>query len=285
MRLIRRKFLIGWFFLMVLFVQTTVALAAAPLPDSVLGLTADAAILMNAKTGEVLFEKNADKREYPASMTKMMTSILALEKGQPDQIVTVSDEAADVECTRMEAGQQIRLRDLNQQMMMISDNGAALAIGEAIGGSEDNFAQMMNAKAQDIGATHTHFVNPNGMPDEAHYSTARDMAKIAAYGMKNPEFRRIVGTQQKMIYYLQPEGYKTYCENSNALLYDYPGCTGIKTGWTRAARGCLAAAAKRGNTELLAVVMHSSDEESRCVDAAALLDYGFSYFKNGSAKN
>lgn len=264
--------------------QSTV-FAAAPLPDSVAGITADAAVLLNENTGEVLYEKNATKREYPASMTKMMTTILALEKGNPDQAVTISDDAADVECTRVVSGQQIRLKDLLQQMMMISDNGAALAIGETLGGTQENFAAMMNLKAKQIGAESTHFVNPNGMPDGNHYSTAMDMAKIAAYGMHNQQFRNIVGTRQKMIYYIQPAGYKTYCENSNELLYSYDGCTGIKTGWTSAARGCLAAAAKRGNTELLVVVMHAGDDESRFVDAAALLDYGFSYFKDGSAKN
>ncbi|WP_315275147.1 D-alanyl-D-alanine carboxypeptidase family protein [Selenomonas sputigena] len=253
---------------------------AAP-PASVRSMTADAAILMNAKTGEVLYEKNGDKREYPASMTKMMTCILSVESGRADLAVTITPFAADVETTRVRPGEQARLRDLTRQMMLISDNGAALAIAETLGGSEAQFAAMMNRKAREIGAFHTHFVNPNGMPDANHYSTAHDIALIAAYGLRNPEFRKIVGTKASTIYYLQPAGYKTYCENTNALLYSYPGCTGLKTGWTRAAGGCLAASAMRGDTELIAVVMHSDDEDTRASEAAALLDYGFSALAEG----
>lgn len=270
---------------MLLASSAMVSAANAPLPDSVRFLTADAAILINASTGEVLFEKNADQRMYPASMTKMMTCILALESGRLDTTVTISDTAADVECTRVVPGYQVRMGDLVQQMMMISDNGAALAVGETLGGNADGFAQMMNAKARALGAGHTHFVNANGMPDSNHYSTARDMARIAAYGMKNAKFRQIVGTQQKNIYWIRPAGHKEYCVNSNELLGSYDGCTGIKTGWTRSAGGCLAASAKRDGTELLVVVMHAADDDTRFTDAAALLDYGFSYFKNGSAKS
>ena len=218
----------------------------APPPASVRSMTADAAILMDARTGEVLYEKNADKREYPASMTKMMTCILSVESGRSDLAVTITPFAADVETTRVRAGEQARLKDLTRQMMLISDNGAALAIAETLGGSESQFAAMMNAKARAIGAFHTHFVTPNGMPDA------------------NP--------------------YSTYCENTNALLYDYPGCTGLKTGWTRAARGCLAASAMRGGTELIAVVMHSRDENTRASEAAALLDYGFNALGEGDLR-
>ena len=254
---------------MLLLVWTAACLAAAP------EITADAAIVMDEQTGQVLYEKNADKREYPASMTKMMTCILAIEKGSPDQIITVSDHAANVECTRLYPGYALRLADITQQMMMISDNGAATAIGEALGGDEASFADMMNAKAKEIGAVNTHFVNMNGMPDPDHYSTARDMAKIAAYGMKLDKFRQIVGTKEKRIYYIAPQGHMTYCVNTNALLDTYPGCTGIKTGWTSAARGCVSAAATRDGRELIAVVMHSDDDETRFSEAAELLDYGF----------
>ena len=255
--------------LVLLLVWSAVAMAAAP------DITADAAIVIDEATGQVLYEKNADKREYPASMTKMMTCILALEKSSPDQLVTVSRYAAEVECTRLYPGYTLRMADILQQMMMISDNGAATAVGEAVGGDEATFAAMMNEKAQAIGAVNTHFVNMNGMPDANHYSTARDMAKIAAYAMHNDAFRQIVGTKAKNIYYIAPQGHKTYCRNTNELLESYPGCTGIKTGWTSAARGCLSAAAKRGDKELIAVVMHSDDDETRFSEAAALLDYGF----------
>lgn len=255
------------------------ALAAAP------DITADAAIVVNEQTGEVLYEKNADKREYPASMTKMMTCILALERTSPNQIVTVSENAADVESTRLYPGYELRMADMLQQMMTISDNGAATAVGEAVAGDIDSFAALMNEKAAALGATGTHFVNANGMPDSNHYSTARDMAKIASYGMKMPAFRKIVGTQAKNLYYIRPAGHTAYCENTNELLGTYPGCTGVKTGWTRAARGCLTAAAKRGDTELIVVVMHSDDDDTRFREAAALLDYGFDQLQQEHASS
>ena len=253
-------------------IQANLVLAAAAPPS----VTADAAIVISAADGKVLYEKNADKREYPASMTKMLTCIIGLEKGNPGKIITISPQAVDVESTYMQAGEELRFNDLLRQMMLISDNGAALAVGEVISGNQKSFAKVMNKKAAEIGATASHFVNPNGMPDNNHYSTARDMAKIAAYGMKNEKFRAIVSTPARNIYYLKPRGHVEYCENTNELLRTYPGCTGIKTGWTSAARGCLAAAAKRDGKELIGVVMHSDDTETRFREAAALLDYAFS---------
>ena len=243
--------------------------AAAPV------ISADAAVVMNANTGEVLYSKNPTRREYPASLTKMMTCILSIEKGDPYKVIAITPGEANVESTALNAGNWIRLSDLRQQMMMISDNGAATAIADTIGGSVPKFAAMMNEKAKEIGCTGTHFVNANGMPNRRHYSTALDMAKIAQYGMKNREFRRIVATRNKQIHYLRPAT-NFRCENTNELLYTYTGCNGIKTGWTRAAGGCLAASAERGGTELIVVVMHSNNEDSRFSEAARLLDYGFS---------
>ena len=180
------KLLFRLFALLFFALTTLSANAQAPI------LTADAAILIDARTGQVLYEKNADKREYPASMTKMMTCILALEKGNPLKTIAISANAANVESTELRGGEWIRLTDLTYQMMLISDNGAASAIAEAIGGNVNHFASMMNEKARAIGATGTHFVNANGMPDEDHYSTARDMAKIAQYGLRNKEDRKSV---------------------------------------------------------------------------------------------
>ena len=136
--------------------------AAAP------DITADAAVIMDGSDGRVLYEKNGTKREYPASMTKIMTCIRSLEKGDTYQTVTVSPKAADVESTALNGGEWLSLGDLRNQMMMISDNGAATAIAENTAGSLPAFADMMNQKAKDIGMTGTHFVNANGMPDENH---------------------------------------------------------------------------------------------------------------------
>lgn len=245
--------------------------AAAP------ALSADAAILVDAATGEVLYEKNADKREYPASLTKMMTCILALENGRPDRIVQVSRYAAAVESTRLEPGDRLRFQDLLAQMMLVSDNGAATAIGESLaGGDIAVFVRRMNEEAGTLDMRGTHFVNANGMPDGKHYTTARDLAKLARYAMQNEKFRRLVGTGERNVYFVAPAGHKEFLENTNELLRSYPGCTGIKTGWTRAAQGCVAVAAQRGGRELIAIVLHSDDQDTRFAEGAALLDYGFS---------
>ena len=237
-------------------------------------LSADAALLMDADSGSILYEKNGAKREYPASMTKMMTCILALEKGDPYHMITVSHHAAQVESTELYGGEWIRLSDLTYQMMLISDNGAATAIAETIGGSVTAFAAMMNEKAKALGCQDTHFVNANGMPDENHYSTAEDMAKIARYGLQNQKFRDIVATKSKQVHYENPRQ-NLHCWNTNELLYTYPGCIGIKTGYTHAAGGCLTAAATRNGKTLLVIIMHAKDHDARFTEAAALLDYGF----------
>ena len=257
------KFLIHLLILFFLSLTTLPASAAAPL------LTADAAILMDATTGEVLYEKNADKREYPASMTKMMTCILALEKGNPLKTIAISANAANVESTELYGGEWIHLGDLTYQMMLMSDNGAATAIA----GNVNHFAAMMNEKARAIGAESTHFVNANGMPDENHYSTARDMAKIAQYGLRNKDFRQIVSTKSKQVHYERPSK-NLPCTNTNHLLFTYDGAIGVKTGYTRAAQGCLTAAATRHGKTLIAVIMHAG-WDSRFTEAATLLDYGF----------
>ena len=132
---------------------------------------------------------------------------------------------------------------------------------------------MMNEKARAIGAVGTHFVNANGMPDEDHYSTARDMAKIAQYGLRNKEFRQIVSTKSKQVHYERPSK-NLPCTNTNHLLFTYDGAIGVKTGYTRAAQGCLAAAATRNGRTLIAVIMHAG-WDSRFTEAAALLDHGF----------
>ncbi|WP_299145760.1 D-alanyl-D-alanine carboxypeptidase family protein [uncultured Dialister sp.] len=251
--------------------------AAAP------DVTADAAVIMDTSSGRFLYEKNGTKKEYPASMTKMMTCLLAIERGDPYKTVTVSRNAADVESTALNGGEWLSLGDLENQMMMISDNGAATAIAENVAGNLPAFADMMNEKAKEIDMKGTHFVNANGMPDENHYSTAEDMARLARYAMENKTFRRIVSTKRKQIRYIRPAEIFT-CQNSNELLYTYPGATGIKTGYTRAAGGCLAASAVRDNHELIVIVMHSRDMDSRFAEAAKLLDYGFEIVKEEGAQ-
>jgi len=257
-------------FALVIFLTSAVQ-AAGEVPT----ILADSAILIEATTGRVIFEKNADEVRAPASMTKMMTAILGIEYLQPTDQVTISASAAATEFSdlHLQAGDIISADNLLQGTLLVSDNGGAVAIAQAVGGNIPHFAEMMNDKAKELGCTSTNFENPHGLTSQNHFSTARDMSKIAAYCMKNSTFRRYVGTRLGIVNVTQPA--RTFdALNTNKLLESYQGITGIKTGYTWAAGGCLAASAKRDDIELIAVVMHS-DMESRFTDAAKLLDYGF----------
>ena len=244
-----------------------------------LHLSADAAILIEASTGRVIWEKNADERRYPASMTKMMTGLLTLENLSADTEVLISANAAGTEDVPMGlmAGELLPADELLNGLLMISDNGAAVALAEQIGGSVSSFAEMMNAKAEKLGMKDTHFVNPNGLTNPDHYSTARDMATLARHVMQNEKFRDIVIQKKCLLRWSLPKNKTMMAENTNELLGKYEGMTGIKTGWTQAAGGCLAASAKRGGLELIVVVMHAKTTEDRFKDAEKLLDYGFEH--------
>ena len=239
---------------------------------------AESAILINARTGGVIYEKNADTRRSPASLTKVMTCILGLEEKGLDSIFNISMAAAATEYSDlgMKGGEKMRSGELMRGMMMESDNGAAVVVAQNVSGNILKFADRMNAKAKELGCRKTHFSNPHGLTAKWHYTTARDMAKIAAYAMKNPDFRNIVSSKSSVIHWASPAG-KTYkADNTNRLLSFYTGANGIKTGWTSAAKGCLAASAKRNDIELIAIVLKSPDGDSRFADARSMLDYGFS---------
>ena len=235
--------------------------------------SADCACIIDALTGEVVFSKNIGKRHPMASTTKIMTAIIALENSSLDDIVTVSANAANVEGSAMyvEDGMQIYMRDLLYGLMLSSGNDAAVAIAEHVAGSVDAFVDMMNLKAQEIGAENTNFTNPNGLPDDAHFTTAGNLAFIARYAMKNPEFREIVGTY---FYEARPLNAETVFQfyNHNKLLEWYEGATGVKTGYTDAAGRCLVSSAIRNNMEFIAVTLGDNEDWT---DHAEMLDYAF----------
>lgn len=251
--------------------------AAAAMPE----VTAEAAVVIDAATGRIVYEKKADERLYPASMTKIMTCILALEEKKLTDTASVSQQAAATEWSPlgMAAGDKLSYQNLLLGMMLESDNGAAVAVAENVAGSVPAFAEKMNKKAKEIGALRTHFVTPNGLHDDNHYSTARDMAKIAAYCWKNEEFRRMAGTKEKDITWLSPAGKNYKAENSNELLGVYPGMNGMKTGYTDKAGGCFVAEAERDGVRLITVVMHSADCDERFNDTRKLLDAAFAQVK------
>lgn len=243
--------------------------AAVLVPD----LTAKSAIVMEASTGKILYQKDADSLRYPASTTKIMTLLVALENGNLDDMVTVSTNAAQTEGSSLwlESGERMKLSDLLYGMMLVSGNDATVAVAEHIAGSVDAFAKLMTAKAHEIGAVNTSFVNSSGLPDPNHYTTARDLALIAAYGYKNPMFRQIVSTKEKQVPWAA-KNYNRELFNENRMLWLYDGGNGVKTGYTDAAGRCLVSAANRNGVQLVSVVL---DSEFMWNDSIALLDYGF----------
>ncbi|MGN7470614.1 D-alanyl-D-alanine carboxypeptidase family protein [Brevibacillus sp. SAFN-007a] len=245
-------------------------------PDELYG---ESAILIDATTGQVLFEKNPHAKLYPASITKIATGIYAIEKGNPDDIVTVSKKARYEEGTRvyLGEGEQVTLRKLEYGLLMHSGNDAATAIAEHMSGSTEKFARDLNAYlSEKVGVTETHFANAHGLHDPNHYTTAADMAKIAQYAMKNPTFREIVGTNR-----LPWDGkeWKSELINHNKLLRDYPGATGIKNGFTDQALHTLVGSAKRGDTEMIAVTMKAGSSNYAYKDVMKLLDYGLNGYE------
>ena len=237
-------------------------------------ISAYSAVVINADTGEILFEKNAHEQRAIASTTKIMTTLLTLEAGQPDRLFTVDSMAIRVEGTSMglKEGDIVSRRALCYGMLLPSGNDAANAAAVSVSGSMNAFADEMNRKAAEIGMVNTHFVNPSGLDAEGHYSTAYDMAVLTRYALKNHEFSRICASSSASLEYGNPP-YRRTLYNSNKLLAQYDGCIGVKTGFTDEARRCLVSAAERDGKTVIAVTLNAPDDWS---DHAQLLDYGFS---------
>lgn len=242
------------------------------------GLSAKAAVLIEASTGRVVSEKNASVRLPMASTTKIMTAIVAIENCDISTVVTVSPDAVGVEGSSIYlfAGEQLTLEDLLYAMLLESANDAAAAIAIKVGGSIEDFAEMMNDKAGALGLSNTHFTNPHGLDDPEHYTTAAELAKIAAAAMKNEVFRTIVSTRKTTIPQSNGEGVRVLY-NHNKLLGSYEGCIGVKTGYTRQSGRCLVSAAERGGVELIAVTLSAPNDWN---DHKTMLDHGFSLYES-----
>ena len=230
-------------------------------------------ILIEAKTGRVLYENNAHEPLPMASTTKVMTALVALENGNLDDLVTTGRNAFGVPGTSiyLSLGEQLPLIDMLYGLMLASGNDAAVAIAEHIGGDVDGFCQMMNEKAVDIGCENNVFSTPHGLPADNHHTTARDLALIAREAMQNPTFREIVSTQRASIPWAERD-YDRILNNKNKLLSEYPGAIGVKTGYTKAAGRCLVFAAERDGLELIGVVLNCPNWFQ---EAEAILDRGF----------
>ena len=239
-------------------------------------LSAQAAVLMDAKTGQVLYDRNMNKKLAPASTTKIMTAIIAIESGRLDETTRVSIHAASTPGSSLNLypGQNITLRELLTGLLLRSGNDAAVAIAEHLAGSVDAFVAIMNQKAGSIGALHTHFRNPHGLSAPNHVSTAFDLAWITRYALNNPTFAEIVGTKETNIEWLDRKGksHDRNLRNTNKLLWMLEDADGVKTGTTNAAGPCLVSSATRSNQKLIAVVLH---DHSRWFDSMMLLKHGF----------
>lgn len=236
------------------------------------------AVLMDMKSGKILYAKNEHQRFYPASITKIMTCIIALEHSNLDELVKTSKLAREQEGNRvyLAEGEYQSMENLLYGLMLNSGNDAAVAIAEHISGSVEAFAELMNQKAKEIGAKNTHFVNPNGLHDPNHYTTPYDMTLIGRYAMQNPKFREIVRTETRPWH---GKEWESVLQNINPMLYNYDGVNGVKTGFTDQARQTIVVSAARGDRELIGTLMFADTKQMIRLDSTALLDYGFDHFE------
>ena len=246
------------------------------------------AIVMEMNTGTILYEKNSREAHYPASITKIMTTMLALENANLNDIVTFSDEAIDnTEGSGIarDYGEQMSMEDCLYAIMLESANECAYAVAEHVAGSVDAFAELMNKKAEELGCVNTHFVNPHGLHDDNHYTCAYDMALIAQAAYQNETFRIITSTKARMIPPTNKHVEETPLQNHNKMLhrfqkgnYVYPYCTGGKTGYTTKANSTLVTYAEKDGLALVCVVMNT-DSTSEWTDSRGLFDYCFDNFQ------
>ena len=243
-------------------------------------LSAEAWVLVDDSTGMLISGKNENQRMYPASLTKMMTCLLALENGNLCDTVCITDDVFVTKDTRVRVGDCYLLYDLVCEMMLQSDNVSALALAKHVAGDTLAFCQMMNEKAAYLSMDSTHFANPNGMPNDSTYSTAVDLLKLTRYCMRDSLFAQIVGAAFMDI----PLTDKRHMpvQNTNLLLEQYNGCIGVKTGYTRKAGNCLASAATRHGVTLYLILLKSRSRSSRFSESESLLDYGFKVMDNVS---
>lgn len=238
---------------------------------SALDLSANFACLISEDTGEIIYSKNEHTPHAMASTTKIMTAIIVLEKANLDDLVTVSYEASTQEGSSiyLKSGEKISVKSLLYGMMLNSGNDAAYALAEHISQNIDAFSSLMTDYAKKIGAENTNFKNPNGLDADGHISTAYDMAVITSYALKNPQFKEIVSTKNAQI---STSSGTTYLKNHNKLLWNYDGCTGVKTGYTKSTGRCLVSSAEIDGKKLIAVTLDAPDDWN---DHKKMLDFGF----------
>jgi D-alanyl-D-alanine carboxypeptidase (penicillin-binding protein 5/6) len=273
-----RDFIARSFVLAIFFIAAPANPSWAFSPDE--DLTARAAVLMDAATGKIIYQKEADLRLPPASTTKIMTAILTLESGHSlAEKLTVSKEATRVPASKLylRPGQSLTIEELLYGIMLASANDAAVVLAEGVGGSVEQFGELMTKKAHELGAINSHFTNPHGLTATDHYSTAKDLAILFRYAMKNQTFREIVQTKFSSVTSTALVRKKVVprrisVRNHNRLLWNYDGALGGKTGYTHAALKCFVGAVQRNGTTLIVAILGARDQWG---DTKRLLEYGF----------
>lgn len=247
-----------------------ILLSELPCQSYAVSTSAESAVLIEQRSGRVLYEDNADEERLIASITKIMTAVVAIRYGDLDCVYTVTGEdMVEGSSMYLQVGEQLSLEELLYGLMLVSGNDAALAVARCVSGSVEDFVVLMNRTARELGMTHSGFANPNGLDAEGHYSSARDMAVLSAYALENETFRRIVSTESITI------GGR-YLGNHNKLLRICEGCIGVKTGFTKAAGRTLVSAAERDGMTLVCVTLKDGDDWN---DHMNLFAYGFSNFR------
>ena len=245
---------------------------------------AKSAVLMEYSTGKILYEKNKDEKLAPASMTKIMTMLILMEKIDNkeislDSLVNISKSASSMGGSQMflDEGSEVKISELIKGLSIASANDAAVAIAEFLGGSVDNFVNMMNEKARELKLENTSFKNPHGLDQEGHYSSAKDMAIMARELIKHDTILKFTSTYED--YFNKSDGSKTWLVNTNKLVRFYNGVDGLKTGYTNTAKYCLTATAKKNNIRFITVLMGEESSDLRSKETTELLNYAFNNYK------
>lgn len=240
-------------------------------------LNARIALIYDRASGRIIYEKNGNKQTPMASTTKILTAIVTLENADLKETVTIESKAAGIGGSRLglKKNDKITVNDLLYGLMLRSGNDAAVALAIHVGGSIEGFADMMNKKAEELGLTNSHFVVPHGLDNEGHYTTAYELAKMADYALNIPKFKEIVSSKSATIYI---NGYPKAINNTNNLLGSVSGVYGVKTGFTNGAGRCLVSSCKRGELDIITVIIGADTNNQRTADTKELIEYAFNNF-------
>ena len=271
--------------LMLTLIVASLFIPAVKAEGDSLNLSSEAAILMDAESGKILYEKNTQEQLPMASMTKIMSMLLIMENIEEGNLtyedkVLISENASGMGGSQvfLQAGEEYTVSDLLKCIAVSSANDAVVAMAEKISGSVDAFVTLMNERAKELGLENTNFANPHGLDDENHHSTAYDMAVMARELLKHEDILKYTSIYED--YLTKPDGSQVWLVNTNRLVRFYDGVDGLKTGYTTEAGYCLTATAKKSDLRLISVVMKSPSAEARSSDTSTLLSYGFNSFKN-----